>query len=76
MVLDNYVEYKSDNKNDESISIKKCFDKIREHLRRMINDKRKSVEWKIQLVIKINLFLLKTLMMLGIGIVNLIMLKL
>ena len=48
---DNYVEYKSDSKNDKSISIKKYLDSIREHLRKMINDKR---EKKIQLIIKIN----------------------
>ena len=51
---DNYVEYKSDNERDKSISIKTYLDKIREHLRKMINDKKKSGEWKIQLVIKIN----------------------
>ena len=51
---DNYVEYKSDSERDKSISIKTYLDKIREHLRKMINDKKKSGEWKIQLVIKIN----------------------
>ena len=52
---DNYIEYKSDSDKDKSISIKKCLDKIREYLRRVINDKKKSGEWKIQLVIKINI---------------------
>ena len=51
---DDYVEYKSDSKRDKPISIKRYLNKIREHLRRMINDKKKSGEWKIQLVIKIN----------------------
>ena len=38
---DNYVEYKSGSKKDKSISIKKYLDKIREHLRKMIDDKRR-----------------------------------
>ena len=49
---DNYVEYKSDSKKDKSISIKNYLDKIIEHLRKMINDKKKSGEWKIQLIMK------------------------
>ena len=49
---DNYVEYKSDSKKDKSISIKKDIDNIREHLRKIINDKRGKREWKIQLIIK------------------------
>ena len=51
---DNYVEYKSDSKKDKTILIKNYLDKIREHLRKMINDKQKSGEWKIQLIMKIN----------------------
>ena len=51
---DNFVEYKSDSKKDKSISVKNYLDKIREHLRKMINDKKKSGEWKIQLIIQIS----------------------
>ena len=51
---DNYVEYKSESERDKSISIKKYPDRIREYLRKMINDKKKIGEWKIQLVLKIN----------------------
>ena len=51
---DNYVEYKSESERDKSISIKKYPDRIREYLRKMINDKKKIEEWKIQLVLKIN----------------------
>ena len=51
---DNYAECKSDSKKDKSVSIKNYLDKIREHLRKMINDKKKSGEWKIQLIMKIN----------------------
>ena len=71
---DNYVEYKSDSKKDKLI--KKYLDKIRGYLRRVINDKKKRGEWKIPLIIRLILFLLKISVMLGIYIVNLIMLKL
>ena len=51
---DNYVGYKSDSKKDKSISIASYLNKIREYLRKMIDDKRRTGEWKIQLVLKIN----------------------
>ena len=51
---DNFVEYKSNSKKDKSISIIRYLNNIREHLRKLINDKRKKEEWKIQLIMKIN----------------------
>ena len=51
---DNFVEYKSNSKKDKSISITRYLNNIREHLRKLINDKRKKGEWKIQLIMKIN----------------------
>ena len=51
---ENFVEYKSNSKKDKSISITKYLNNIREHLRKLINDKRKKGEWKIQLTMKIN----------------------
>ena len=51
---DNFVEYKSDSKKDKSISIASYLNKIRKHLRKMIDDKKKIGEWKTQLVLKIN----------------------
>ena len=51
---DNFVEYKSDSKKDQSISISDYLNNIREHLRKLINDKRKKGKWKIQLIMKIN----------------------
>ena len=44
---ENFVEYKSNSKKDKSISITKYLNNIREHLRKLINDKRKKGEWKI-----------------------------
>ena len=70
------VECKSDSEKDKSISIKNYLDRIKEHLIRMINDKRKSGEWKIQLVVKINFVSSKNFDDYGICIVNLIILKL
>ena len=52
---DNFVEYKSDSKKDKSISISGYLNNIREHLRKLINDKKKSGGWKIQLVLKIKI---------------------
>ena len=49
---DNFAEYKSDSKKDESIA--RYLNSIREHLRKLIDDKRKKEEWKIQLIMKIN----------------------
>ena len=51
---DNFVEYKSGSEKDKSISIASYLNKIREHLRKLIDDKRKKGEGKIQLVLKIN----------------------
>ena len=51
---DNFVEYKSDSKKDKSISIARYLNNIREHLRKLINDKRSIGNWKIQLIMKIN----------------------
>ena len=49
---DNFVEYKSDSKKDESIV--RYLSNIREHLNKLIDDKKKSGEWKVQLLLKIN----------------------
>ena len=51
---DNFVEYKSNNKKDKSVSISGYLNNIREYLRKLINDKKKIGEWKIQLIMKIN----------------------
>ena len=51
---DNFVEYQSNGNRDRSISIARYLNNIREHLRKLINDKKKSGEWKIQLIMKIN----------------------
>ena len=50
---DSYVEYKSDSKKDKSISIARYLYNIKEHLRKLTDDK-KIGEWKIQLTMKIN----------------------
>ena len=39
---DNFVEYKSNSKKDKSMSITRYLNNIREHLRKLINDKRKK----------------------------------
>ena len=41
---DNFVEYKSDRKKDKSTSIARYLNNIREHLRKMIDDKTKIGE--------------------------------
>ena len=51
---DNFVEQQSNGNRDRSISIARYLNNIREHLRKLINDKKKSGEWKIQLIMKIN----------------------
>ena len=51
---DNFVEYKSDSKKDKSISIVRYLNNNRQHLRKMIEDKKKSGKLKIQLIMKIN----------------------
>ena len=40
----NFVEYKSNSKKDKSISITRYLNNIREHLKKLINDKRKKGE--------------------------------
>ena len=51
---DNFVEYQSSGYRDRSISIARYLNNIREHLEKLIEDKKKSGEWKIQLIVKIN----------------------
>ena len=51
---DNFVEYKSGSEKDKSISIASYLNKIREHLKKLIDNKRKKGERKIQLVLKIS----------------------
>ena len=50
---DSYIEYKSDSKKGKSISIAGYLYNIKEHLRKLIDDKENG-EWKIQLIMKIN----------------------
>ena len=45
---DNFVEYKNNSNKDKSLSITRYVNIIREHLRKLINDKRKKGEWEIQ----------------------------
>ena len=47
---DNFVEYQSNGNRDRSISIARYLNNIKEHLRKLINDKKKNGEWKIQLI--------------------------
>ena len=51
---DSYVEYKSDSNKDKSRSITTYLNNITEHLRKLINDKRKKGEWKFKLITKID----------------------
>ena len=51
---DNFVEYKGDSKKDKSISIARYLNNIRENLIKVIGNKKKSGDWKIQLVMKCN----------------------
>ena len=51
---DSYVEYQSNGDRDKSISIARYLNNIREHLRKLIDSKKKNGEWKIQLIMKIN----------------------
>ena len=43
------------NTTDKSVLIARYLNNIREHLRKFVDDKRKKEEWKIQLIMKINL---------------------
>ena len=51
---DNFVECRSSSKKEKSVSVCGYLNNIREYLRKLINDKRKMGEWKIQLIMKIN----------------------
>ena len=51
---DKFVEYRSSSKKDKSIPVTRYPNNIREHLGKLINDKRKKRKWKIQLIMKIN----------------------
>ena len=44
---DNFVEYQSNGNRNRSISIARYINNIREQLRKLINDKKKTGEWKI-----------------------------
>ena len=57
---DNFVEYKSNSEKDKSISIAGYLNKIREYLRKMIDNKKRIREWKTQLIMKINFISSKT----------------
>ena len=54
---DNFVEYQSNGNRDRSISIARYLNNIKEHLKKLIEDKKKSGEWKIQLIMKINYYI-------------------
>ena len=43
-----FVEYKSDSKKHKSISVARYLNNIRQHLRKLTNDKRSIGNWKIQ----------------------------
>ena len=51
---DNFVEYQSNGNRDKSISIARYLNNIREHLRKLIDSKKRNGGWKIQLIMKIN----------------------
>ena len=57
-----YVEYESRGDNDDNLSLEEYLNIIRLYLRDMINNHKAHGEWKIQLVMKINLFLLYMIM--------------
>ena len=73
---DNFVEYQSKGNRDRLISIARYLNNIRVHLRKLINDKKENGEWKIQLIMKLILYLLEILLKVEICIVSLIVLKL
>ena len=50
---DNFVEYQSNGNRDRSISVARYLNNIRKHLKKLIEDKKKSGAWKIQLIMKI-----------------------
>ena len=56
------MKYESNRDKDQTLSIEEYLDKIRPYLINMINDLKTQREWKIQLTIVINFFLLKILM--------------
>ena len=49
----NFVEYQSNGNKDKSISIERYLRIITEYLKKMIDSKKKSGEWKTQLIMKI-----------------------
>ena len=59
--ISNYIEYESNGDKDKTLSIEEYLDKIRPYLSNIINDHKTQGEWKIQLTIAINFFLLKIL---------------
>ena len=56
---DNYVEYESNGDKDKRLSIEEYLNMIRSYLRNIIDNHKD--EWKIQLTMEINFFLLKIL---------------
>ena len=50
----NYIEYKSNSDRNKSLSVEEYLDKIRSHLKDIINHLKQSDTWKIELTITIN----------------------
>ena len=50
----NYVEYESNGDRNKTLSIEEYLNKIRPHLKDIINNLKKSDSWKIELTIVIN----------------------
>ena len=51
---DNYIKYENNGDRNKTLSIKKYFDKIRPHLKDVIDNLKKSDTRKIQLAVAIN----------------------
>ena len=49
----NYIEYESNGDRNATLSIEECLNKIRQYLKSIINDPKKSDTWKIKLTIAI-----------------------
>ena len=60
-LISNYIEYESNGDKDKTLSIEEYLDKIRPYLSNLINDHKTQGEWKIQLTIAIDFFLLQIL---------------
>ena len=58
---DDFIQYENNGDKDKTLSIKEYLDKIIPYLSDMINDLKTQDEWKIQLTIAINFFILKIL---------------